>query len=103
VLSSAPDALSVSQHSTDSLSLLVAEDFHRARFALRHCASYRHREAGQILLSKPPREFPELIPGRVERRSDPAIARSANCQPWQSYVPSCDCGRAFSAAAHPGM
>ena len=56
-------ALGVSQHSTDSVSLLIAEDFHRARFALDHCASYRHRDVSQILLPKPPRELPDLFRG----------------------------------------
>ena len=56
-------ALGVSQHSTDSLTLLVAEDFHRARFALDHCASNRHRDVSQVLLSKPSRELPDLFRG----------------------------------------
>lgn len=56
-------ALGISQHSTDSLTFLVAEDFPRARFALDHCASNRHRDVGQALLSKPPREFLDLFRG----------------------------------------
>jgi hypothetical protein len=56
-------ALGVSQHSTDGLTFLVAEDFLRARFALDHGASNRHRGVGQALLSKPPREFPDLFRG----------------------------------------
>jgi hypothetical protein len=54
-------ALGIGQHSTDSLTFLVAEDFPRARFALDHCASNRHRDVGQALLSKPPREFLDLF------------------------------------------
>src|SRR5436190_2295302 len=56
-------ALGISQHSTDSLTFLVAEDFRRARFALDHCASNRHRDVGQALLSKPEREFLDLFRG----------------------------------------
>jgi hypothetical protein len=36
---------------------------------------------------------PRLVPGHVERRSDPAIATSANCQPRQSYVSQCECAQ----------
>jgi hypothetical protein len=56
-------ALGVSQHCTDSLSLVIAEDFHRARFALDHCPSNRPRDVSEALLSKPPREFPDLFRG----------------------------------------
>jgi hypothetical protein len=56
-------ALGISQHSTDSLTFLVAEDFPRAGLALDHCASNRHRDVGQALLSKPPREFLHLFRG----------------------------------------
>jgi hypothetical protein len=56
-------ALGVSQHSTDSLTFLVAESFPRARFALDHCACNRHRDVGQALLSKPSREFLDLFRG----------------------------------------
>ena len=56
-------ALGLSQHSTESLTFLVAEDFLRARFAYNHCASNRHGEIGQALLFKPPREFPDLFRG----------------------------------------
>jgi hypothetical protein len=56
-------ALGLSQHSTDSLTLLVAEDFLRARFALDHCALDRHRDVGQALLPKSPRELLDLFRG----------------------------------------
>ena len=56
-------ALGIGQHSTDSLTFLVAEDFPRPRFALDHCAANRHRDVGQALLSKPPREFLDLFRG----------------------------------------
>jgi hypothetical protein len=56
-------ALGIGQHSTDSLTFLVAEDFPRGRFALDHCACNRHRDVGQALLSKPPREFLDLFRG----------------------------------------
>lgn len=55
--------LGLSQHSTESLTFLVAENFLRARFAYDHRASNRHGEVGQAPLFKPPREFPDLFRG----------------------------------------
>jgi hypothetical protein len=55
--------LGLSQHSAESLTFLVAEDFLRARFAHNHRASNRHGEVGQALLPKPPREFVDLFRG----------------------------------------
>ena len=56
-------ALGIGQHSTESLTFLVAEDFPRGRFALDHCACNRHRDVGRARLSKPPREFLDLFRG----------------------------------------
>ena len=56
-------ALGVGQQSTDSLTLLVAEDFQRARSALDHCAANRHSDVSQVVLSKPPPKFPDLFRG----------------------------------------
>jgi hypothetical protein len=56
-------ALGLSQHSAESLTFLVAEDFLRARFAHNHCASNRHGEVDQALLFKPPGELPDLFRG----------------------------------------
>ena len=54
-------ALGVSQHSTESFTFLVAEDFARARFPLDDCASNRHRDVGQALHAKSPREILDLF------------------------------------------
>ena len=56
-------ALGLSQHSTEGLTFVVAEDFRRARFALDHCASNRHSNVGKALLAKPLRELPDLFRG----------------------------------------